>query len=351
MSKLLVSNAAKTAMRSKASGAFERVIAASEYESTRNKAITNPDINNLGFGVYITPVISSMRKPLRLDLALGDGISLSLLYNRGQVIIENKQVEHIMKLSPETPNGYDTSRGEYNLIESRYVPELAILRDNLLVGLVSKAYLREFKDIKPENATLLAAALSNSQEIYSFRSDTDLGRAFLDGCANPSEHMLLLEKMLGIDLAGLSYYGRLAYWIGRAIFSAKDKEELFKLGHIALAAAVDKSLYGLYIYTNGIIIEEHSDYPRSVSVLLDGQVSLTHNQECNVYTSNEEYSWEPIELLAGQTVYDLVPELRRLGIIGSYSDSLISYPRGLLSNISSQFLSRIGQIIKEKDWL
>lgn len=343
------SNAAKSAMASKAKGAFERVIIASEFESSRNKAAEDPNIHNLGFGVRILSVISHIERNSRHDFALSDGTSLSLLYGKQQVLIESDQVGHTMKLSPETPTGYDTKRGEYSILESKRIPDFAILRDKILVGIVQKTYINNYGDLReisPENATLLAAALSNSQEIYNFRSDVDMAKAFLDGCASPNENMFMMEQILGINLAGLSYFGRLAYWIGRTLFDMKDVDN-FTRGHIALVAETDKPLYGSYFSPTSIIIP-NADRNGSVTITWSG-ASLYEQSHYYTY-KDDSLDVAQDNIPAGITIYDLINRTQHeLG--SSERVSLIGYPRNILGHINDRFLEKLGAIIRTKDWI
>ena len=216
---------------------FKLSIASMEYETTRERHLKDPIIRDLGFDMIVTPVVSKIERNGRKDLALGNGMSLSLLLFRRKVIIDDESGESEMELDPKG----NTRRGEYHILESGKIPEMVILQGKMLVGLVYKTYINKYGDpsnFSPEAAALIAAALSNNNRaIGAYRDDSSFGKDLMTGFATPSDNLLLLEKLLGIATEGLDPISRIVYWTGLLLGDSKDPYQIFKNGHILVTSA------------------------------------------------------------------------------------------------------------------
>ena len=96
-----ISNAAKSILASKPEGKEENTqkeilklqLSAMNFEAKREEHLKSPKTQSLGFGLYLTPVVHSINRGTRTDLALGDGRSVSILRSRRKIILDDEEGE------------------------------------------------------------------------------------------------------------------------------------------------------------------------------------------------------------------------------------------------------------------
>ena len=348
------SNALKSAMtssnqRSKSDNksivneGFKLSISAMEYETTRERHLKDPIFRDLGFGMIVTPVVSNLVRNGRKDLALGNGISISLLLFRHKVIIDDEQGETEMELNPDG----DTNRGEYHILDTSKTPEMAILQGKLLVGLVYKTYIDKYgspSDFSPEAAALIAAALSNQRQIGAYRDDASFGKNLMEGFAVPSDNLLLLEKLLGLQTEGLDAFSRIVYWTGLLLGESRDPNQIFKSGHIIATAAIPPH----HVFSVG---HRHVSWDRNRrSAVLERSPDFSANVIGTVYL--DDGNEESVMLYPTETIFHLVGKLVPYSIHDETSRHQM-YTFGhskLLNQMEGWFFTKITEAVKAKKW-